>query len=61
MLGLVVVGTGAVEGGVDDGLDGIEGIEDLLAAVQIFASVIILFQVELNCSDSSLCVDEGVL
>lgn len=61
MLGLVVVGTGAVEGGVDNVLDRIKGIKDALAAVQIFAGIIVLVQAEFYCCDRSLCVDESVL
>lgn len=61
MLGLVVVGADAVEGGVNDRLDRVECVEDLLALVQVFASLIIFLQAQLDICYGSLCVNEGVL
>ena len=60
-LGLVVIGVYAVEGGVDLGLDGVEGIEDALGAVQVPARGFEVAQVQPYAGHGDGGVDAGIL
>lgn len=58
---MVVGGVDSVEGGVDFGLDAIEGVEDGLGSVKVLSGAGCIFKAEFDIGSRYKGVDVGVL